>query len=287
MLDDDPGDRPSLLPPADRPLTIPAAVLWFILATVGSMLLIGITQSLRPGSEKDLVNAVACQAAAYVVTLALVVRVHAADRNPSDVVGLRGTHPGFYVIGALLGASLQIPAELLQRIVFHFKPMAPELVALQTEMMRMDTTLERITIPIAIVVVGPAIEEAFFRGGLFGGLRQHNSAWMSVLIVAFLFAGAHGSSQLFIPLFVVGAVVTLLRAASGSLWPSLIAHMVFNAIPVAGMAFGWVQLEAEPEPLPLSLSIGGVVASLVLVAALLALSRRSDAAHRARQEDST
>lgn len=287
MFDDDPEERPSLLPPSERPLTIPAAVLWFLVATFASMVLIAVTTSLRPGSETDLVNAVGCQAAAYVVTLAALVRVHSAQKPLSAVLGLRATHPGFYVLGALLGLTLQVPAELLQRLVFVVSPMDPKLVELQNEMLRMDGTLSLVMIPVAVVVVGPVVEEAFFRGALFGGLRQHNGTWVSVTVVAALFAGAHLSSQLFLPLFVVGAVVTLLRSASGSLWPSLIAHAVFNAVPVVGMAFGVLSIEAEPDPLPVALSVGGVFLCILLLAAFLALSRRSEAARRARQEDST
>lgn len=285
MFDEDSEDRPSR--PPERPLTIPAAVLWFVLATFASMLLIGFTQSLRPGSEFDLVNAVACQAVAYGSTVLLLVRIHGGNRPLSEVFALRGTHPGFYPLAFLLGACLQVPAELLQRLVFHFQPMPQDLIEMQSEMMRMDSTVERVMIPFAVVILGPLVEEAFFRGALFGGLRRQHGPWMSVLIVTALFAGAHGSSQLFIPLFAVGIVVTLLRSASGSLWPCLTAHMTFNAIPVLGMAFGWIQLEVDPQPLPLPLSIGGVAASLVLIGALLALSRRSHAAHRARQEDLT
>ena len=277
---------PACCPPPERPLTIPAAVLWFMVATFASMMFIALTTSLRPGSQTDLVNAVACQAAAYVVTLAGMARVHASQKPVSALLGLRGTHPGFYVLGALLGLSLQVPAELLQRLVFVFSPMDPKLVELQTEMMRMDSTLSSVMIPLSVVVIGPVVEEAFFRGALFGGLRQNNGAWMTVSVVAALFAGAHLSSQLFLPLFVVGAVVTLLRSASGSLWPSLIAHAVFNAVPVVGMAFGFLSIESDPEPLPMALSVGGVLACLVLLAVLLTLSRRSEVARRARQEDS-
>jgi hypothetical protein len=286
MLDDDSEDRPSLMPP-ERPLTITAAILWFIAATVGAMLLILVTHSVRPSSETDIVNAVACQAVAYFAAILLAVRVHAGNRTLPDVFALRKTHPAFHLLGALLGVCLQVPAELLQRLMFHFQPMAPEVLQLQTEMMRMDSTVARIMIPLAVVGLGPLVEELFFRGVLFGGMRRGNGAAISAFIVSVLFAGAHGSSQLFIPLLIVGGVITFLRAASGSLWPCLIAHMTFNAIPVLGMASGWLRLEVDPEPFPLILSVGGVSASVLIIAALVALSRRSEAAHRARQEDSS
>ncbi len=286
MLDDDSQDRPSLVPP-ERPLTITAAILWFVAATVAAMLLILTTHRLRPGSETDIVNAVACQAVAYFAAILLAVRVHAGNRTLPDVFALRKTHSAFLVLGALLGAFLQVPAELLQRLVFHFQPMDPEVLQLQADMMRMDTTVSRIMIPLAVVGLGPLVEEMFFRGVLFGGMRRSNGVAITAFIVSVLFAGAHGSSQLFIPLLIVGGVITFLRAASGSLWPCLVAHMTFNAIPVLGMAFGWLKLEADPEPFPLLLSVGGVSGSLLILAALVALSRRSEAAHRARQEDSS
>lgn len=284
--DDDSGDRPSLGPPPDRPVTIPVAVLWFILANVLTIVFVAVTYSLRPGSETDLVNGVACQAAGYVITVYLILRVHAAGRSVSELLGLRATHPGFYAVGLLLGVALQIPAELLQRAIFHFKPMDPEVLERQAELLRMDSGLSRVMIPVAVIVLGPFVEEVLFRGALFGRLRQQNPEISTVLLVSILFAGAHMNAELFIPMLVIGGVVTLLRSWSGSLVPCLIAHATFNAVPVAGVAFGWFELDASPEPLPLSLSVGGVVVSLVLVAGLLGLSR-SAAAHRARQEDLT
>ena len=285
--DDDDGDRPSLSPPPERPLTIPAAVLWFVTATAGTLVLIEMTRALRPGSSADLVNAVACQAAAYGGVLYLVVRLHNGQRPLQGILGIRATHPAFYGIGFLLGLSLQIPAEALQRIVFHFWPESPDMVELQAQMMRMDTSLARVAIPLAVVVVGPMIEEMFFRGALLSGLRRHHGEAMVVLVIASLFAGAHGSPQLFLPLFVVGAIVTMLRTLSGSLVPSLIAHMTFNAVPVFGVMFGWITIEQDPGAFPLSVAIGGTGVTLVLLAAMLYLARRNQRTDRARQEDLT
>jgi crotonobetainyl-CoA:carnitine CoA-transferase CaiB-like acyl-CoA transferase len=69
--------------------------------------------------------------------------------------------------------------------------------------------------------------------------------------------------------------------------PSIIAHMVFNAVPVFGVMFGWITIEQDPGPFPVGIAIGGVCVTLVLVLAMLYLAWRSGRTGRARQEDLT
>ncbi|HPY20869.1 MAG TPA: CPBP family intramembrane metalloprotease, partial [Polyangiaceae bacterium] len=273
------------IPPQERPLSVVAAVLWFVVATAGAMTLIAVTHALRPGAQTDIVNAVACQAIAYFATILLAVRVHGGNRALADIFALRKTHPIFFLLGGLLGVCLQIPAELLQRLVFRFLPMDPQSLEMQSEMLRMDSLVSRIMIPIVVIGLGPFVEELFFRGLLFGGMRRSHGVGFTCFMVAVLFAGAHGSIQLFVPLLVIGGAITLVRAVSGSVGPGLVAHFCFNAIPILGIAFGWIRFDSDPTPLPWTISVGGVLATMLILAAFVMLSLRSQAAVRARQED--
>jgi len=279
-------DMRNSAPMPERPLTVVAAIVWFLCATFGTLLLLVATRVLRPSSGTDLVNAVACQAAAYSITVFLAVRYHADNSPLLSTLAFRKTDPWMYLLGLLLGVCMHVPADLLQRLVFHFKPRSPEAVQLQIDILRMESPVSRFMIPIAVVILGPAVEELLFRGVLYGGMRRCTSLPVSLFVASALFAGAHQDGLLFLPFLIVGGVITLLRAASGSLWPCLIAHAVFNAVPIVALASGWIQLTPEPDPMPLALSIGGVLASALLVAVLLLLFRNSDAAARARSQDS-
>jgi membrane protease YdiL (CAAX protease family) len=149
----------------------------------------------------------------------------------------------------------------------------------------MDGLLRKVTIPLVAIVVGPAAEELLFRGALQGGLRRVYPHAVVVPVVASLFASAHLSPQLFLSMFVVAVVVTGLRAASGSIIPALLAHIAFNAVPIAGLMLGLVSVTPDPQPLPALVSVVGVGGSALLVATMLWLARRSAWAQKARLED--
>lgn len=285
MFDDDNNDRSSQAPSQGKALTIPAAVLWLLLATVGTMALLLTVHAMHPAAERDLVTGVASQAAAYLACVFMMLRVHAPQRKLSDALGLRSTHGLFYVIALCAGLPLQIVAELVQRGVERVWPTPPDVLREQLEMLRLDSPLRWVMIPFVVAVVGPVVEELLFRGAMQGGLRRVHRNWTVVLVVSALFAAAHGRLQVVLPTFLVGLMVSTLRAASGSVVPAMLAHMAFNGVAMVGVATGAVTNEPQPEPLALWLVVGGVTTTSLLVAAALVLAKRSTRAQRARQED--
>jgi membrane protease YdiL (CAAX protease family) len=84
------------------------------------------------------------------------------------------------------------------------------------------------------VTLGPLMEELFFRGMLYPALARRLGIAASIVITALLFALLHASqlgnswSPLLI-IFVVGVVLTLIRARSGSVAAATIAHATYNA----------------------------------------------------------
>jgi membrane protease YdiL (CAAX protease family) len=83
---------------------------------------------------------------------------------------------------------------------------------------------------IMLVCIAPIAEEILFRGYLFGKLRAHVPVWLAVLISSLLFAAVHGAWNVGIDVFALGIVLCLLRVVSGSLWPSIILHMMKNGL---------------------------------------------------------
>jgi membrane protease YdiL (CAAX protease family) len=95
------------------------------------------------------------------------------------------------------------------------------------------------SVPLVVLVgvlslgLAPFMEETFFRGFLFGGLRGRWGVFWAALGTGFLFALAHIDPFLFIPFTAVGMLFAWGYVYSGSLLASMIAHLLFN-----GLSFG-------------------------------------------------
>jgi len=83
-----------------------------------------------------------------------------------------------------------------------------------------------------VVVVGPLVEEAVFRGALLEGLTARLGPWPAVIVQALLFAAFHRSLWMLVPMFVLGVVLGWLAHSRNSLWPPIALHALYNAITV-------------------------------------------------------
>ena len=87
-----------------------------------------------------------------------------------------------------------------------------------------------------VVVLAPFIEEIFFRGFVFAGLRQRYSRPTSAVMSAMLFALLHLQWTRFVPLAVMGYLLADLYERSNSLWPPIVTHVLMNAFAL-GFAY--------------------------------------------------
>jgi membrane protease YdiL (CAAX protease family)/NAD-dependent dihydropyrimidine dehydrogenase PreA subunit len=88
-----------------------------------------------------------------------------------------------------------------------------------------------VVLTIAVVaVLGPLIEEAMLRGVLLGAVRPRIGAWPAIVLSAVVFALLHASVWSLLPLTVLGVGLGWLAARSRSLWPAILAHVVYNAV---------------------------------------------------------
>ncbi|MFZ3009659.1 MAG: type II CAAX endopeptidase family protein [Candidatus Microsaccharimonas sp.] len=81
-----------------------------------------------------------------------------------------------------------------------------------------------------LVVIAPVAEEVLFRGFLLGKLRKYVPIWAAILITSLLFAFVHGAVNIGIDVFALSIVLCLLRLVSGTIWPSILLHMLKNSI---------------------------------------------------------
>ena len=87
---------------------------------------------------------------------------------------------------------------------------------------------------IATVLVAPVVEEFIFRGLIMSRLSKAMPGWLAVLLSAAIFGICHGHPVWFCYTFVLGAFFGFADLRTGSIWPSILAHLTFNAI---GQAF--------------------------------------------------
>jgi membrane protease YdiL (CAAX protease family) len=91
------------------------------------------------------------------------------------------------------------------------------------------------------VLLAPFMEELIFRGVLFSFFEQAGRTF-AVLGTAILFAALHipeywGAWNHVLLVFLVGAVFSLARGLTGSLAPSVILHLAYNASLIAQLFF--------------------------------------------------
>jgi len=92
------------------------------------------------------------------------------------------------------------------------------------------------------IVIAPAVEELVFRGLLFAIIERVLGMRLAVLATAVLFAALHVPEYWrawhhMIMILLVGMVFSLARGLSGSLTPSVILHIGYNFLMMAGLFF--------------------------------------------------
>ncbi len=83
---------------------------------------------------------------------------------------------------------------------------------------------------VTLVVVAPIAEELLFRGYLLGKLRKYAPVWVAILVTSLLFAIVHFAWNVGLDVFALSIVLCLLRVVSGSIWPSILLHMLKNGV---------------------------------------------------------
>lgn len=122
-----------------------------------------------------------------------------------------------------------------------------QLLSLQRDNLNDQAILSRIGAApqraiVILVLLAPVMEEAVFRGYIFGNMREY-SRWGAYFLSCFLFAFLHTQCfftggwdfsclPVMVQYFVPGAVMAWTFERSGSLWGSILLHGTVNALSV-------------------------------------------------------
>jgi len=154
-----------------------------------------------------------------------------------------------------------------------FKPMEDEGAVITQALLTMDDP-GTLIFNLLIIAVLPAIgEELAFRGVLQNQIAKstkniHTAIWIS----AFIFSAYHMQFYGFIPRLLLGAFFGYLVVWTGSIWPSIIAHLVNNTSAIVAMYYAQSsedlnlgelpQMDASPDFL--FAGIGAIILTLCL-----------------------
>ena len=126
----------------------------------------------------------------------------------------------------------------------------------------------------ALVIVPALCEELFFRGFVLTGLCAHYGPRWALAGSSLLFAVSHFNPWQFLPLLLFGLFLGALVHWTHSIYPAILAHAINNLVSVAGInlrTYWGLESLGPSQHLPIHLAI---IATLVLLAGLLLLSRQ-------------
>jgi hypothetical protein len=87
---------------------------------------------------------------------------------------------------------------------------------------------------VATVIMAPVAEEIFFRGFVFAGMLRPFGPAGAMLTSGLLFGAFHVTGVdtigLVLPFGAIGILFAWLYYRTGSLWPSIVTHLIFNLV---------------------------------------------------------
>jgi hypothetical protein len=97
-----------------------------------------------------------------------------------------------------------------------------------------DYLIPVIMLGILSIIVAPFVEEVFFRAFLFQGAAKQWGMWAGITVSGLIFGLAHVGdidTWLILPaIAIIGGIFAWAFARTGSIYPSMIAHVIFNSI---------------------------------------------------------
>jgi membrane protease YdiL (CAAX protease family) len=176
---------------------------------------------------------VAGQSLAYVLILGYMYVLVTRERGrPDFLAAIHWNWPantGLYVLaGFVLSVGLQVVA--------HFLPIPKDLPI--DNFFR--TPAEAWALGLLSITLAPLMEELFFRGFLYPVVARGIGVPLAVLLTALAFALLHGAQLMFswgpvLVIFLVGLVLTMVRAKTNSVAAGVLLHMAYNGTITVAM----------------------------------------------------
>lgn len=152
-------------------------------------------------------------------------------KAPFAALGLgRLSLSDLFSYGVVGGVGVFFLVTIMMALIISFFPQPPQLQPL-AELIMNARSWRELLLPLLLVGVGaPLSEELYFRGFVYPVLRSRVGVNLGIIITACFFAALHLDPVRFLPLALGGAFLTYFREKTESLYPSIIAHSVWNVV---------------------------------------------------------
>jgi membrane protease YdiL (CAAX protease family) len=188
------------------------------------------------GSEVDILAAIALLAVQATGLLAVVLLIAMRWRGASwRALGFRRTQSRWYAKAGLVvavGIALSGINTLVIQTLLGEAPSNPQLQVIAPDGFSWIGLIGMTLIAGGLV---PIAEEITFRSVLYRWLRERIGFWPGIVISSALFGVLHGVLFLAPVLSLLGALFAWLYERSGSIWPAIVAHGLFNTVMVVGV----------------------------------------------------
>jgi len=176
---------------------------------------------------------VAGQSLAYLLILAYMYVLVTRERGrPDFLAAIHWNWPSNLAVYLLAGFALSLGLQLLA----HLLPIPKELPI--DSFFR--TPAEAWALSILSITLAPLMEELFFRGFLYPVLARRLGLQVAVFLTALAFALLHGAQLGFawgpvLVIFLVGVILTMVRARQNSVAAGVLIHMAYNGTITVAM----------------------------------------------------
>ncbi|OQP67957.1 CPBP family intramembrane glutamic endopeptidase [Niastella populi] len=193
--------------------------------------------------------------------------------------GNYGYHLGFKKAGksnmyvlAIVGIFLALPFVFWLGDLNQHIPLPENLIKMEEESSHQMAAFLKLRGPLDIVInvfiiaLLPAVcEELFFRSGLQRIIIQiTRNPWAGIVLTSVLFSALHMQFMGFLPRMFLGIVLGAFYWFSGSIYTSMIAHFVNNAVQVIGASYAPKYIEKNPETPVLAAIVSGITVWAIL-----------------------
>ena len=179
---------------------------------------------------------VAGQAIAYLLALAYMYILVTRERHrPDFVAAIHWNWPASPAVYLLAGVALSFALQILAS-----RLPVPKNLPIDTFF---RTPAEAWALTIFGITLAPLMEELFFRGFLYPVLARGLGMTPAIFVTALAFALLHGSQLMYswgpvLVIFLVGVVLTMIRAHKKSVAAGLLVHIAYNGTISALMFIG-------------------------------------------------
>lgn len=141
--------------------------------------------------------------------------------------GFRATERKWLLVGVALGVAAFIGCFVIEGVYFHFITEPNNQADFQTA--AKGGILSLFVLIITGAILTPLGEEFVFRGVIANALNRYG-ALAGVVGSAAIFGIVHGFSVILFDAFMVGILTGILFRKTGSVWPGVVVHIVYNSL---------------------------------------------------------